>query len=166
MLWWNLVWVIVARSARRSLQRDCHAKLFYRHISPPSAMICHLLVTGTGIQSAAASRGLWQICRALGDNSWSCLSALHHSPCESVKGMHMAFIFHWYLGWQCIDLIALEPSFKVFFRWGLCRRGDVMGVSAVSVTRWLLCCCCCVTLIRYPSCTGVQKWHKYRGWVH
>lgn len=44
------------------------------------------------IQSAAACGGLWQICRALGDNSWTCLSALHHSLCKSVKGMHMAFI--------------------------------------------------------------------------
>ncbi len=49
---------------------------------------CH----GRRIQSAAASGGLWQICRALGDNSWSCLSALHHSLWKSVKGMHMAFI--------------------------------------------------------------------------
>lgn len=51
------------------------------------SLACH----GCRIQSAAASGGLWQICRALGDNSWSCLSALHHSLWKSVKRMHMAF---------------------------------------------------------------------------
>lgn len=52
------------------------------------SLACH----GSRIQSAAASGGLWQICRALGDNSWSWLSALHHSLRKSVKGMHLAFI--------------------------------------------------------------------------
>lgn len=40
---WSL-WLLPRQE--RILQRDCHTILFYGQISPPSAMICHLLVTG------------------------------------------------------------------------------------------------------------------------
>lgn len=45
----------------------------------------------SGVQSATASGGLRQICRALGDNS-----RLHHSLWKRVRGMY-GFYFHWYL---------------------------------------------------------------------
>lgn len=56
--------------------------------------------------------GLWQICRALGDNSWS----LRYITLRKggVKGTY-GFCFHWYLVWHRASLIALVLQFPNFF---------------------------------------------------
>lgn len=114
MLWWNLV-VIVVWAVRCILQRDCHAILFYGRISPPSAMICHLLVKGEESSQLLLVGGLWQICRALRDNSWSCLSTLHQSLRWGCERNAFGFYFQWYLSWQRISFIILDQfHFRAF----------------------------------------------------